>query len=205
MKKIVFIFNIFLLFSLSLNASTDDGNKVYISGSKGLYNDALKNFRSKNYEKSYTQFNALFLTNMEDVLINFYLGRSAYELEKYEFALSAYDRILIAEPNNTRARLEMAQTYFKMKLYVQSLSEFNEVLKNKKLPLKVKKIVNAKVEYIKSIQKKSFIKATAIAGILYDSNINSTPATGSFNIYNPTVDSTVLVTNNDKEESTRKP
>lgn len=202
MKKIVVLFNIFLLFSLSLNASNDDGNKVYISGSKGLYNDALKNFRSKNYEKSYTQFNALFLTNMEDVLINFYLGRSAYELEKYEFALSAYDRILIAEPNNTRARLEMAQTYFKMKLYVQSLSEFNEVLKNKKLPLKVKKIVNAKVEYIKSIQKKSFIKATAIAGILYDSNINSTPATGSFNIYNPTVDSTVLVTNNDKEEST---
>lgn len=202
MRKIVVICSMFLFVSLSLNANENSENKVYVSGTKSLYNEALKNFRAKKYEKSYKQFDALFFNNMEDILINFYLGRSAYELGKYEFALSAYDRILIAEPSNTRARLEMAQTYFKMKLYVQSLSEFNEVLKNKKIPLKVKKIVNAKIEYIKSIQKKSFFTATAIAGILYDSNLNSTPATGSFNIYNPTVDDTVLVTNNDKEEST---
>lgn len=202
MRKIIVLVSLFLLIGLSLSANNDNTNKVYVSSSKSLYNEALKNFRAKKYEKSYKQFNALFFNNMEDILINFYLGRSAYELGKYEFALSAYDRILIAEPNNVRTRLEMAQTYFKMKLYVQSLSEFNEVLKNKKIPLKVKKIVNAKIEYIKSIQKKSFFNATAIAGILYDSNINSTPATGSFNIYNPTVDDTVLVTNSDKEEST---
>lgn len=202
MRKFTVLFCLIGLISLSLNANEINKNKVYVSGSKNLYNKALNNFRAKNYEKSYLQFNTLFYNNMQDILINFYLGRSAYELGKYEFALSAYDRILIAEPTNSRARLEMAQTYFKMKLYTQSLSEFNEVLKNKKIPVKVKKIVNAKIEYIKSIQKKSFLKATVITGILYDSNLNSTPATGSFNIYNPTVDSTVLVTNNDKEEST---
>ena len=201
MRKFLGLVSLFALFTLPLSAN-EVNNKVYVSGTKVLYNKALNNFRAKNYEKSYLQFNSLFLNNMQDILINFYLGRSAYELGKYEFALSAYDRILIAEPKNTRARLEMAQTYFKMKLYTQSLNEFNEVLKNKKIPIKVKKIVNAKVEYIKSIQKKSFFSATAIAGILYDSNINSTPTTGSFDIYNPTVDSTITVTNNDKEEST---
>ena len=175
--------------------------EVVVTSSKSLYNVALKNFRAKKYEKAYEQFNSLFLTNMGDVLTNFYLGRSAYELGKYEFALSAYDRILIVQPENTRVRLEMAQTYFKMKLYTQAISEFNLVLEDKKIPSNVRKNVEAKIKYMQNLQKKHYVNATAIAGILYDSNINSTPTTGVFDIYNPTVDSIVTVTNNDKEES----
>ena len=205
MKKLVVVCSFILLLCSSLlaNENTEvENKKVVVASSSKLYNVALKNFRSKNYEKAYEQFNSLFLSNMGDILTNYYLGRSAYELGKYEFALSAYDRILIAQPENTRVRLEMAQTYFKMKLYTQAISEFNLVLEDKKIPTSVKKSIQAKIKYMQDLQKKHYVNATAIAGILYDSNINSTPTTGAFDIYNPTVDSIVTVTNSDKEEAT---
>lgn len=206
MKKSVVIYSLVPFICLSSFANESVFNKkessqVVVANEKKLYNTALENFRQKNYQKAYEQFNSLFLTNMQDTLYNFYLGRSAYELGKYEFALSAYDRILIVNPNNSRARLEMAQTYFKMKLFTQSLKEFNTVLEDKKLPLVVQKRVNEKVEYIKKLQKKSFFNATAIAGILYDSNINSTPSSGSFDIYSPTINSIVNVSNNSEDKS----
>jgi len=174
---------------------------VVVKSSRALYNVALQNFRNKNYVKSYEQFNSLFNANMGDILINYYLGRSAYELGKYELALSAYDRILIQQPNNTRVRLEMAQTYMQMKLYTQAISEFNKVLEDKKIPTNVRKTVASKIEYMQNLQKKHFVTATAMAGIMYDSNINATPSTGAFDIYNPTVNSVVTVQNNNKEES----
>ncbi|UTJ05556.1 tetratricopeptide repeat protein [Arcobacter roscoffensis] len=189
MKKSVVIYSLVPFICLSSFANESVFNKkesssLVVSSTKKLYDVALKNFRQKNYEKAYEQFNTLFLSSMQDVLYNFYLGRSAYELGKYEFALSAYDRILIVNPNNSRARLEMAQTYFKMKLFTQSLKEFNRVLEDKNLPVVVQKRVNEKVDYIKKLQKKSFFNATAVAGILYDSNINSTPEVDFFYLDN---------------------
>ena len=76
-------------------------NNVY----KAQYSKALKAFKNKNYDKSFKEFNLLFQNNLDNILINYYLGRSAYELGKYEFAISAYDRILIQEPNNSKVRL----------------------------------------------------------------------------------------------------
>lgn len=41
------------------------------------YTQALNDFKNKNYQASYTLLNELFNKNLNDININFYLGRSA--------------------------------------------------------------------------------------------------------------------------------
>lgn len=144
------------------------------------YSEALNSFKQKDYEKSYELFSKLFEQDFSNTLVNFYLGRSAYELQKYEFATSVYDRILINEPNNTRVRLELAQTYLQMKLYTQALKEFELVLEDK-MPVQVRKRVEANVAFLKAKEKRHFFDITAVLGIIYDSNVNSASTTFDIN------------------------
>ncbi len=163
------------------------------------YERALHYYREKDYEKAYALFSKLFLNKMDDTLVNYYLGRSAFETKRYEFAISAYDRILIKEPNNQRVRVELAQTYMQMNLLAQSIKEFETVLKGK-IPLSVRKRVLSSIDFIKSKQQKHYFNATALISFMYDSNVNVAPDAGSFDIYSPIIDSIItLDTNNEKE------
>ena len=74
------------------------------------------------------------------------LGRSAYEIGKFEEALSAFNLILMEEPSNSRVKLEVAQTYFAMGNYDESEKIFKDVLKNDSLPPLVKKNVELTLE-----------------------------------------------------------
>ncbi len=166
------------------------------------YKEALNLYKQKMYLESYERFNQLFFDNMGNTLVNYYLGRSAYETGQYEFAISAYDRILIAEPLNTRVRLELAQTYLQMELYSQALKEFNLTLEDVKIPSKVKEKVLANINLIKTKQTKHFFNITTLLGVIYDSNINNSPEAGDFDIYNPTLNSNVTLSNSGEKEST---
>lgn len=188
MKRAIFVF--FILVNI-LQASTINTAE---------YKEALLSFKTKNYEKSYEQFSKIFIHNMDNSLVNFYLGRSAYELKKYEFALSAYDRILINDPNNTRVRLELAQTYLQMKLFIQALKEFEIVLQDK-MPVQVKKRVEANISFIKAKQQKHFFNITAILGVTYDSNVELSSSSSTFDIYSPTFNTNFTLTNDNEERS----
>ncbi|MDZ7818173.1 MAG: tetratricopeptide repeat protein [Aliarcobacter sp.] len=137
------------------------------------YKIALNHFKNKNYSESYELFNILFLKDVGNFLINFYLGRSAFEIGKYDDALSAYDRILISDPDNIRVRLELAQTYMLMKLYPQSIKEFKIVLMNTNIPSLVRKKVEDNIVFMSDKDKKDLVSFSTSLGILYDSNINS--------------------------------
>lgn len=200
MNKLIYRFFLIIGFStLCFSNSVDDVELQRTSLHSLEYKIALDNFRNKNYEASYEQFSTLFLNDMGNILINFYLGRSAYETKRYDMALSAYDRILISEPNNNRVRLEVAQTYMMMKMYTQSIAEFELALESK-LPSLVRKRVEANIKMMKSKQKKHFFNITALLGLIYDSNINATPEAGAFDIYSPSLNATVTLNNNGEEE-----
>lgn len=171
------------------------------SFSKSSYDLALSHFRKKEYEKAYELFNEVFFNDMGNSLTNFYLGRSAYETKRYEFAISAYDRILITEPNNNRVRLELGQTYMMMNLYTQSIKEFETALEGK-LPAKVREKVEANIAFMKNKQKKHFFNITALLGVIYDSNINASPDAGQFDIYSPSLNSNLTLTNTGDYEDT---
>ena len=91
---------------------------------KASYEVAKSFFDSKNYKVSYEIFTALFKNNLDNKQINFYLGRSAFKLKKYDEAYSAYERILIKYPNENRAKLEIARIDFDQKRYQSSKNYF---------------------------------------------------------------------------------
>jgi len=82
---------LFLILIISTN--------IYASESKLYFKDKIEMgksyFKTANYEKSYEIFKNLFSDNPENQLINFYLGRSAFELKKYEEAVFTFQRLLI--------------------------------------------------------------------------------------------------------------
>ncbi|NQY93174.1 MAG: hypothetical protein HRT43_03325, partial [Campylobacteraceae bacterium] len=136
------------------------------------YQQAVKFFKTKNYEKSYELFNELFINYLDDEKINFYLGRSAFELEKYNEAYAAYQRVQINNEDNHRVRLEIARILYILKSYDNALKEFEIVLKNP-IPTQVRKNVQALIDSIKNKQKKYFFSGVYQLGFGWDNNINN--------------------------------
>lgn len=175
-------------------------NDVLAKQEQELYKKGLYLFKSKNYEKSYEIFNKLFLVNLDDILINYYLGRNAYELKKYEEAVSAYDRILIQKPNNDRVRVELGQTYLAMGLWAQALDEFTKASQGE-LPLQVKQRIEKTVAILNDKQTKSIFTIYSLFAMIYDSNINNSSEINAFDIYSPDLNTNLTVNNNSKKES----
>ena len=102
------------------------------------------------------------------------LGVAALESRHPTQAVFAFERVLAVDPNNVRARLELARAYFEMNENEAAREEFT-VMKTKQLPTGVDKTIE---EYLTSIdsrmrrEKKLFRSFFEIqAG--YDSNVNS--------------------------------
>lgn len=190
-----------LLFTTPLLAQTKKAKIALSNSIKKEYTIALGYFKNKEYQKSFDAFNSLFQNNLDHILINYYLGRSAFEIGQYEFAISAYDRILIQQPDNSRVRLELAQSYLQMGLWAQALEEFNIVSKGK-LPANIKQRVERTIVLLKNKEKKSQFSAYAMASMIYDSNINNTSLIDTFDIYSPDLGSNITVSSSGKEEST---
>lgn len=205
-RRVALILSLFIVnsFSSEINNSLVNEENVELKSEKKLfqieYEKALSFYKKRDYEKSYELFSKLFINNMDNLLVNFYLGRSAYETKRYEFAISAYDRILIKDPKNVRTRVELAQTYLQMNLFTQSIKEFEIALKEK-LPLSVRKRVLGSLNFLKSTQKRHYFNATGLLSFIYDSNVNATADAGSFDIYSPAIDSITTLDNNEEKKS----
>ena len=139
---------------------------------KKVFQDAVSNFNAKNYQKSFDLLSKIFLRHLSDEQMNFYLGRSAFELKMYDVALSAYERILISKPDNLRTRLEAARTLFHLKSFKDSKKEFASIAK-----LDLSKNVRANVErylvLLEKLTKKKSLSGMFMGGISYDSNANN--------------------------------
>ncbi len=200
MRKILVTIS-FLFFTLTYaSVEVPSVFTATIQQEKTLYKQGLAFYKKKDFKKSYEIFNKLFLTNLDNILINYYLGRSAFQLKKYEFAVSAYDRILIQKPENHRVRVELGQTYLHMGLWAQALEEFTKV-SGASLPRQVEQRVQKTIEILKNKQKKSIFTIYSLFAMIYDSNINNSSNIGTFDIYSPNLDSNITVSNSAKEES----
>lgn len=145
-----------LVLSTFLYASTND--------------DALKAYNAQEYTKAYELFNILSENAPENAEFNFYLGRSALELKKYDDAMVAFDRVLMLNPQHTRTRLELARLYFETTQYELAQSELDSVLQEK-LPQSVQEtVLNFKKKIDEQTEKHTFGGAL-ILGWDYDTNI----------------------------------
>jgi TolA-binding protein len=146
-----------------------------------LYQKALKNFNNRKYKISYNQFHQLFNKQPNDENINFYLGRSAFEIQKYHEAHLAYDRILFKKPNSIRIMLEKARMYFIQKKYENSKYYFEKIKKDKNIPKNVLLNVNKYLKEIDKKIKKYNINGLVLFGLGYDSNINNSTSVEALN------------------------
>lgn len=190
-----------LCFTQGVAQTSSKNEKFFVKKEyKTLYTKALKHYKDKEYEVSYKLFNQLFLDNLDNILINYYLGRSAYFTHRFEFALSAYDRILIQEPNNMRVRVELGQTYLKMGLWAQALEEFTNVSKGN-LPPKVKQRVMRNIELLNNKQKNYQFTTYANVTWMYDSNISNISDISTYDIYVPATGAKQELTNSSTKEA----
>ena len=116
-------------------------------------------------------FKKLFQKDLSNPNINFFLGRSAYKLKKYEEALAAYKRIVIIDEKAYRVKLEMARCYQQLGLLKDAKKMFIDVRAN--VPANVQKNIDIYLAAIEAKRKKHFFGGAVILGVNYDSNIYS--------------------------------
>jgi len=143
---------------------------------------ALSYYRMHKYQQAYTLFNRLFKKEMGNVKYNFYLGKCAEKLGRYKLAIGAFERILIYEPKNVAAKLELAKIYIQTKEYIVAREYLNELKKDVRNPV-LKKEVNKLLRYVELKIQKHFFKLFAMLGVNYDSNIYNRPLSDSFDVY----------------------
>jgi len=146
---------------------------IYLfSAQTDSYLEALKYYQKKDFKSSYAIFKKIYLEHLTDVKLNFYFGRSAYETGHYRAALSAFERVGILDETSIRNKLEMARTYFMLKMYEDSELAYREVLENPNIPDNIRTNIELSLAKVSKVQKKSFTYATVMLDYLYDSNIN---------------------------------
>lgn len=153
------------------------------------YKAAMKQYNAKDFKGSYEKLSRLYISNLSDAKLNFYLGRSAYESGHYEMALGAFERVQMLEPTNLRNRLEMGRTYFMLKMYEDAELAFEEVLANPNLPQNVRTNIEIYLSKVTKVQEKSFTYADINADYMYDSNVNYGSLDSEYNINTGTLPS----------------
>jgi len=146
------------------------------------YAKAIKYYKEKDFQSSYELLSKLYLTKLSDAKLNFYLGRSAFETGHYEIALAAFERVEMLDSGNLRNKLEMARTYYMLKMYEDSELKFKEILQNPNIPQNVRTNIELYLSKVTKVQEKSFTYFSADIDLLYDSNVNYGSLDSMYNI-----------------------
>jgi len=136
------------------------------------YAKAMKYYKKQDFRSSYTLLKSIYLQNLQDIKFNYYLGKSAYETGHYETALAAFERVSMQDAGNIQNKLEMARTYFMLKMYEDAELIYKDVLSNPNIPQNIRRNIEFSLAQVAGVQQKSFTYATVMAGFLYDSNVN---------------------------------
>ncbi len=137
------------------------------------YKEGLGYFKVNNFEKAYESLDEVLFEYIAENEFNFFYGRSALEIGKYNDAIAAFERMLTQDPNHDRARLELARAYYELGLYKQSQIEFERVKAKPSTPQEVREIIDEYLVKMEEEQEKHTLSAIASAGLEHDSNINN--------------------------------
>jgi len=129
-------------------------------------------FHKKEYSESYSILQKLFLEDISNIEINFYLGRTAFELGKLNEAQIAFDRVLIYDENNLRAELELGRILLLKGNIEEAKVKFNRVLSFAP-PEEVKENIKKLLIAIEDRESDNSFIAYLNLGVGFETNINS--------------------------------
>jgi len=133
-------------------------------------------FDSGNSQEAYEYAFAELLTYEGDPAFDYYYGTSAIDIGKANEGVYALERVLVSQPNNLAARLELARGYFVLQEYDRARAEFNIVLKFDP-PDDVREKIYAYLDNIRLQEGRYKTTSAAYIELSYgtDSNVNSGP------------------------------
>jgi len=168
-KKCLFIFLITLFFIEAAICAQNISTRKDIE--KGV-----QLFKSGQVQQSYNLFLELFNEFPDDVILNFYLGRSALVLGHHEMAIMAYERVLIVSPFEYRVKLEIARAFHALGANNTARQYCFEVLDSQP-PDTVKKNINLFLAAIDRSEQIHFLKGQISLGVDWNNNVWATPTT----------------------------
>ena len=140
---------------------------------------AVKLYDDQSYQEAYRAFSVLVEQDYSSIDFSFYLAQVAAKLNKHKEAITAYERILILQPEHTRSKLELGKLYYQLQEYTLSKSYFSSA-QNDRIPETVRLNIS---RYLTKIEKQSNLgnlSGALIFGLGYDTNVNSAPYASSW-------------------------
>ena len=122
------------------------------------------------------------LANEGEPVFDFWYGLAAVDSGRISEGVFALERAVLSNPNDDRARLELARGYFLLEEDVRARQEFKVVLDHNPPP-KVRANIKLFLDQIRLRESQYKTTATAYVelGFGYDSNINGAPGDATFN------------------------
>ena len=139
---------------------------------------AREAYRSGRYPEALKALRQAFLVDPANVDLNFLMGMAALRSGDYETAASAFDRVLAMRPELDRVKLELARSYYHLRLYAMAERLFNEVLAGEEVPPGVKRSVRAVLGRIAREKREHVFSGALVLSVSRDSNARISPGGG---------------------------
>ncbi|MCF6245828.1 MAG: surface lipoprotein assembly modifier [Desulfobacula sp.] len=139
------------------------------------YRTGIDLFNQKNFEPAYKIFLLIFENDPENLELNFYLGRSAFETGNYEMAVMAFERILIVSPFEQRVKLEIARSFHRLGANNIAKKYCKEVL-DANPPDIVKNNIKNFLSLIDKSEQTHFIDGYLTVGVDWNNNVWASPS-----------------------------
>ncbi len=137
--------------------------------------NAMRLMDENSHRKAYDLLWELIMENPTDTTLNTCFARTAFKLKRYENA-AAYERILMASPDQHRIRFQLAVAYYHLKADVLAEEQFLKLLKTDPPP-EFKKAIEAYLKRIRENRQKHRFYFDSQVGLTYDGNANIGPDT----------------------------
>jgi len=137
------------------------------------YIDALKLYKQQKYQASIDELQKSY-SEYGDERVHLLWAKDAQKLGEIKQAMSAYERVLIINPNNAEATLALLKIYKQTKRIELALKLQKKIQTLSLTPLQQKEL-----QKIGHITKES-ISMQAQASVGYDTNVNSSPDSTTF-------------------------
>ncbi len=183
-RRMPFLKVIFILIFIGFGSGS-----VSSFAGENLFSDGVALFNAGDFQASYDHLLKAFEHEPENLDLNFYLGRAAFETGQYEMAIMAFERILISSPRENRVKLEMARAFQKLGANNTAIQYCLEVLASNP-PEAVKNNIQSFLAHIKKTEQTHFLNGQLSAGIDWNNNIWASPSVGTINTIIGNVDLT---------------
>ena len=127
------------------------------------------------YEEAMLHLQTAFRNDPGNVDVSFLLGQAAFGAGNYEVAAAAFDRALIMRPDLDRARLELARTYFELRLFTVAEDLFREVKARPDTPENVQRRVDEYLSQIRAARSPHRFSGAVALTVARDDNARVSP------------------------------